>query len=40
MEIEWELREAGPPQAERTVLLLPGGMCSAGSYGEVMAEPP
>jgi pimeloyl-ACP methyl ester carboxylesterase len=21
------------------VLLLPGGMCSAGSYGEVMAEP-
>src|SRR5207248_10111567 len=39
MEIEWELREAGPPQAERTVLLLPGGMCSAGSYAEVMAEP-
>jgi len=39
MEIEWELREAGPPEAERTVLLLPGGMCSAGSYAEVMAEP-
>src|SRR5437762_2349451 len=39
MEIEWELREAGPPDAERTVLLLPGGMCSAGSYAEVMTEP-
>jgi pimeloyl-ACP methyl ester carboxylesterase len=36
---EWELREAGPPGAERTVLLLPGGMCSADSYAEVMAEP-
>jgi len=39
MEIDWELHEAGPPDAERTVLLLPGGMCSAGSYDEVMAEP-
>ena len=39
MEIDWELREAGPPEANRTVLLLPGGMCSAGSYAEVMAEP-
>ena len=39
METDWELREAGPLEAERTVLLLPGGMCSAGSYAEVMAEP-
>src|SRR2546423_6434447 len=39
MNIEWELREAGPPQAERTVLLLPGGLCGAGSYAEVMAQP-
>src|SRR5438128_11949832 len=39
MEIDWELREAGPPEAEHTVRLLPGGMCSAGSYAEVMAEP-
>lgn len=39
MEIDWELREAGPPDGESTVLLLPGGMCSAGSYAEVMAEP-
>jgi pimeloyl-ACP methyl ester carboxylesterase len=37
--IDWELRESGPPDAECTVLLLPGGMCSAGSYAEVMAEP-
>lgn len=39
METDWELRDAGPPDVERTVLLLPGGMCSAGSYAEVMAEP-
>src|SRR5437764_13247496 len=39
MEIDWELRAAGPVDAEHTVLLLPGGMCSAGSYAEVMAEP-
>ena len=39
MGVEWELREAGPQAAERTVLLLPGGMCGAGSYAEVMAEP-
>jgi pimeloyl-ACP methyl ester carboxylesterase len=39
MPIEWEMVEAGPTGAERTVLLLPGGMCSARSYSEVMAEP-
>jgi pimeloyl-ACP methyl ester carboxylesterase len=39
MELAWELREAGPPDGESTVLLLPGGMSSAGSYAEVMAEP-
>src|SRR3954466_502270 len=38
MDVDWELRESGPVDAERTVLLLPGGMCSAGSYAEVMAE--
>jgi pimeloyl-ACP methyl ester carboxylesterase len=37
--IDWQLRESGPTAAERTVLLLPGGMCSAGSYAEVMAQP-
>jgi hypothetical protein len=38
-ERDWKLREAGPAVAESTVLLLPGGMCSAGFYAEVMAEP-
>jgi len=39
MDIEWQRREAGRADAERTVLLLPGGMCSASSYAEVMAQP-
>ena len=39
MDQTWELVESGPPDAQRTVLLLPGGMCSARSYAEVMAEP-
>jgi pimeloyl-ACP methyl ester carboxylesterase len=39
MQVDWELREQRPAGAQRTVLLLPGGMCSAGSYAEVMAEP-
>lgn len=39
MSVDWELRESGPAAAEHTVLLLPGGMCGAGSYAEVMAEP-
>jgi pimeloyl-ACP methyl ester carboxylesterase len=37
--VDWQLRESGPADADRTVLLLPGGMCSAGSYAEVMAQP-
>lgn len=39
MGTDWELLEAGPREAPHTVLLLPGGLCSAGSYAEVMAEP-
>jgi pimeloyl-ACP methyl ester carboxylesterase len=39
MAVDWDLRETGPLDAEHTVLLLPGGLCSAGSYAEVMAEP-
>jgi pimeloyl-ACP methyl ester carboxylesterase len=39
MTLDWELREQGPADAAHTVLMLPGGMCSAGSYAEVMAEP-
>ena len=31
--------DSGPAEADRTVLLLPGGMCSARSYADVMAEP-
>jgi pimeloyl-ACP methyl ester carboxylesterase len=38
MDTAWETVESGPAGAERTVLLLPGGMCSARSYAEVMAE--
>jgi pimeloyl-ACP methyl ester carboxylesterase len=39
MDVDWELREAGPADAAHTALLLPGGLCSAGSYAEVMAQP-
>lgn len=39
MAYDWQMVESGPSDAEHTVLLLPGGMCSAGSYAEVMAEP-
>jgi pimeloyl-ACP methyl ester carboxylesterase len=39
VDLDWELRESGPSESERTILLLPGGLCSAGSYAEVMAEP-
>lgn len=35
----WERRESGPSHAERTVLLLPGGMGTASQYEELMAEP-
>ena len=37
--VEWQRHESGPPDANRTVLLLPGGLCSADSFAEVMAEP-
>jgi pimeloyl-ACP methyl ester carboxylesterase len=36
---DWQLRSAGPTDAEHTVLLLPGGMCSSRSYAEVMSQP-
>jgi pimeloyl-ACP methyl ester carboxylesterase len=39
MDVDWELREAGPADAAHTALLLPGGMCSAGSFAELMAQP-
>jgi pimeloyl-ACP methyl ester carboxylesterase len=36
---DWELLESGPPDADRTVLLLPGGLNTARSYAELMAQP-
>src|SRR6187455_3321522 len=35
----WELLIVGPPDAERSVLLLPGGANAARSFDLVMAEP-
>ena len=35
----WDLAEAGAADATQTVLLLPGGLCSARSYAVLMAEP-
>src|SRR5436190_18960178 len=32
----WELREAGDPDASTAALLLPGGLCSAAFYDEVL----
>jgi len=39
MPIAWEIADFGPPNAKKTVLLLPGGMCSARSYLEVAQQP-
>jgi pimeloyl-ACP methyl ester carboxylesterase len=38
-DVAWELVETGPSVAKHTVLLLPGGLCSARTYAELMAEP-
>jgi pimeloyl-ACP methyl ester carboxylesterase len=35
----WDMIRSGPADAERTVLLLPGGWCTAAFYQELMAEP-
>lgn len=35
----WELRESGPADADHTVLLLPGGLCTARFYDDLLAEP-
>src|SRR3954452_2347966 len=39
MGVDWQLFESGPADAEHTVLLLPGGMCSARSYLELSQQP-
>jgi pimeloyl-ACP methyl ester carboxylesterase len=38
MNTDWEIVESGPAGASKTVLLLPGGMCSARSYVDVMGD--
>jgi pimeloyl-ACP methyl ester carboxylesterase len=35
----WELRESGPTDAEHSVLLLPGALCTAAFFDDLMAEP-
>jgi pimeloyl-ACP methyl ester carboxylesterase len=35
----WVLLEAGPADADHTVLLLPGALCTAASFEDLMAEP-
>jgi pimeloyl-ACP methyl ester carboxylesterase len=37
-DFKWDLIKSGSPDAESTVLLLPGGLCGAGTYKEVMNE--
>jgi pimeloyl-ACP methyl ester carboxylesterase len=37
--VEWERCESSPANADRTVLLLPGGLNSARSYAELMIQP-
>lgn len=39
MHESWEALVTGPPDAARSVLLLPGGACAARSFNLVMAEP-
>ena len=39
MRASWELLTAGPPDADRSVLLLPGGAHAARSFNLVMADP-
>lgn len=35
----WDLQEAGPREADHTILLLPGGLCTAVFFDDLMAEP-
>jgi pimeloyl-ACP methyl ester carboxylesterase len=39
MSLDWQIRESGPSGTGPTVLLLPGGLNTARSYAEVMAQP-
>src|SRR5881409_158053 len=35
----WVLHESGPESADHTVLLLPGALCTAAFYDDLLAEP-
>src|SRR4051794_3204611 len=35
----WDIQESGPADAQRAVLLLPGGLCTADFYDDILAEP-
>lgn len=35
----WELRESGPTDADHTLMLLPGAMCNAVFYDDLLREP-
>jgi hypothetical protein len=35
----WVLLETGAPDADHTVLLLPGALCTAAFFEDLMAEP-
>jgi hypothetical protein len=35
----WVLHESGPEDAAHRVLLLPGALCTAAFYGDLLAEP-
>ena len=37
--VGWVLHESGPEDAEHTVLLLPGALCTASFYDDLLAEP-
>jgi pimeloyl-ACP methyl ester carboxylesterase len=37
--MDWDIRVHGPRDAAHTVLLLPGGLCTAEFYAEVAAQP-
>ena len=39
MSERWDVRRAGPVDASRRVLMIPGGMCSTEFYADVMADP-
>jgi pimeloyl-ACP methyl ester carboxylesterase len=36
---DWVMRSIGPVQAEHTVLFLPGGLCTAAFFDDLLAEP-